>query len=270
MSTLSYSELSSGWPTYYSFEPEWMIGMNNNFYSFNQGNLIKHNEIYSADIYGAPIQVSLVFCANKTPLVNKLFKAISLDSSTPWSISLNIEWANLAGQPGGLTEDADGIGQIFDTQFIRKEGMWFSNISLVAPNSSSYRNITGMGVATVTTAGATSTYIFATPISSTIAIGDFYGYVITTSPTTMFYGVGTITTISTDRKTITTGNTLTAPLTGASNVFVFAAKNLNAESYGYLAPAPIISMGRFTVIQPGTNKTDELFSVEFDVMKSMP
>ena len=136
MSTLSYSELSSGWPTYYSFDPDWMIGMNNSFYSFKQGNLIKHNEIYSADIYGVPIQVSLTFCANKTPLVNKLFKAISLDSSIPWQIGLYTEWANLAGQPGGFLENADGSGQILESQFIRKEGMWFSNISLVAPNSS--------------------------------------------------------------------------------------------------------------------------------------
>jgi hypothetical protein len=41
--TLSYSESSKGWPSFYSFTPEFMIGMNSFFYTFKGGNLFRHN-----------------------------------------------------------------------------------------------------------------------------------------------------------------------------------------------------------------------------------
>jgi hypothetical protein len=41
--TLTYSETAQGWPSFYSFTPERMIGMNNHFYSFDEGKLYQHN-----------------------------------------------------------------------------------------------------------------------------------------------------------------------------------------------------------------------------------
>ena len=41
--TLTYSQSSKGFPSFYSFYPDWMIGMNNYFYSFKGGNLYRHN-----------------------------------------------------------------------------------------------------------------------------------------------------------------------------------------------------------------------------------
>ena len=41
--TLSYSEGSKGWPSFYSYIPEYMMGMNSYFYSFDGGNLYRHN-----------------------------------------------------------------------------------------------------------------------------------------------------------------------------------------------------------------------------------
>ena len=43
VTTLSYSEDAQGWPSFYSFFPEYMIGMNGFFYSFNNGRLYRHN-----------------------------------------------------------------------------------------------------------------------------------------------------------------------------------------------------------------------------------
>ena len=33
--TLSYSYTTQGWPSFYSYEPDYMVGMNNYFYSFS-------------------------------------------------------------------------------------------------------------------------------------------------------------------------------------------------------------------------------------------
>ena len=41
--TLSYSYTTQGWPSFYSYEPDYMVGMNNYFYSFSGGNLYRHN-----------------------------------------------------------------------------------------------------------------------------------------------------------------------------------------------------------------------------------
>ena len=41
--TLTFSENSQGWPSFYSYIPEQMIGMNNFFYSFKGGNIYQHN-----------------------------------------------------------------------------------------------------------------------------------------------------------------------------------------------------------------------------------
>ena len=41
--TLTYSETSSGWPSFYSYYPEYMVGMNNYLYSFSGGNIYQHN-----------------------------------------------------------------------------------------------------------------------------------------------------------------------------------------------------------------------------------
>ena len=41
--TLTYDEGVSGWPSFYTFYPDWMIGMNNYFYTYYQGDLWRHN-----------------------------------------------------------------------------------------------------------------------------------------------------------------------------------------------------------------------------------
>ena len=39
LQTLSYSDGSKGWPSFYTYYPDYMIGMNSFFYSFKGGNL---------------------------------------------------------------------------------------------------------------------------------------------------------------------------------------------------------------------------------------
>ena len=58
--TLSYNETVQGFPSFFSFFPEWMIGMNNHFYTFNGGNLYLQNSNpvynnYYATQYGSSI-----------------------------------------------------------------------------------------------------------------------------------------------------------------------------------------------------------------------
>ena len=41
--TLTYNEGVKGFPSFYSYYPEYMVGMNNYFYTFSGGNIWRHN-----------------------------------------------------------------------------------------------------------------------------------------------------------------------------------------------------------------------------------
>ena len=81
--TISYSEAVKGFPSYYSFQPDYMIGMNQHFYSFKGGNLWKHNtnELRN-NYYGVQYNSMVRGVFNTSPLENKKFKTISLESDT--------------------------------------------------------------------------------------------------------------------------------------------------------------------------------------------
>ena len=85
--TLSYSESSKGWPSFYSFIPDFMIGMNSFFYSFKGGNIWRHNtnanrnEYYGVPGTQAPSTITSVF--NPEPTLSiKLFKTLSYEATT--------------------------------------------------------------------------------------------------------------------------------------------------------------------------------------------
>ena len=87
--TLTYSESSKGFPSFYSYTPDWMIGMNNYFYSFNGGNMYRHNvNTTRNNYYGAQYNSTISSVFNENPLENKIFKTINLESNSSWSAIL--------------------------------------------------------------------------------------------------------------------------------------------------------------------------------------
>lgn len=90
--TLSYSDAVQGWVSYYSYYPDWMIGMNNYFYSFKGGNLYRHNVNANRNtFYGTytPSSVTTVF--NTSVLENKLFKTIILQGDDKWGATMETD-----------------------------------------------------------------------------------------------------------------------------------------------------------------------------------
>ena len=90
--TLSYSDKSKGWPSFYSFIPDFMIGMNSYFYTFKNGNLFRHNTNDNRnEYYGVPgtdpanaSTITSVF--NPEPTLSiKLFKTLSFESNAAWT-----------------------------------------------------------------------------------------------------------------------------------------------------------------------------------------
>jgi hypothetical protein len=257
--TLSYSEGVAGWVSFYSFYPDWMIGMNNYFYTFKGGNLYRHN-VNSArnTFYGVftPTRLQSVF--NNSALENKLFKTINLEGDAAWSAQ--------------LITDLQFSGFINQSWFEKKEASYYAFVRNNSIGEFALRSLNGIGNSlTVGGSGTTSATINFSispliSIGSIISIGD---YVYFGHPNPLF--AGQVTAINVDLPNgvnqLVINNAMTNPPSNPipSNVnFFFYIKNSVAESHGVLG-----HYCTFTIENNSTSKI-ELFAVESEVMKSFP
>ena len=241
--TISYSETAQGWPSFYTYDPDWLIGMNNYFYSFRGGNLFRHDTGTKLTFYNAaPQAATLQGVFNTGVLESKLWKTISLESDEAWDVTLSTDLQT---------------GNIEDGWFDKKEGIWYAFIRAnnVTPNYL-MRSVNGLAEAlTVDSTNLAAVVItFATPIGSIISIGDtaYYGF------TPSLAGAVTATTAT----SITVDTTLGTPPVATD--FILYVKDSVAESHGVL--------GRYCIfVVSNAEITDgNLFSVKSEYFKSFP
>lgn len=255
--TLSYSDSSDvkGWPSFYSFPPDYMIGMNGYFYSWSGGDLYRHNtnELRN-NYYGVQYFSQITSVFNVEPQNVKLFKTMSYESDDRWACT-------------ELFTDLN-TGSMLSTFFDQKEGEWYT---FIRENSSTInlkdRSVNGLGTANTINGPVNAVVIdFTVDVGSIVSVGDsmFFG------PTPTFGGI--ITSIVPNQTVTPLGVTTLASITvdcttGATppvNSYILYVKNPVAESSGargyYM---------HFTLANTNT-KAVELFSVGSSVMKSFP
>lgn len=266
--TLTFSPPAEGWPSFYSYVPEWMQGMNQYFYSFSGGNLWRHNtnetrNNYYEEQYNSTLQS--VF--NQEPVVNKLFKTLSLEGDHAWAAT--------------FVSELQTTGFIEAPYFVEKESDWFAFLRNQGTTPASpaqefpLRSANGIGnsltaveVATV----VTFTFPLTLPIGSIPSIGDslYYGVPVASPAVLTPVYLGEITSINVN---IPLGiNTIVVQQNvGSGGVvptvqvnYVMSTKNLVAESHGILG-----HYGVFTLTNTDTEAV-ELFAVKSEVMKSYP
>ncbi len=242
--TLSYSPGVKGWPSFYSFIPEWTQGMNNYLYTFKNGQLYRHNtNSLRNNFYGVQYNTTIKSVFNKSSLENKLFKTLVLESDAPWSATLET--------------DLPQVGSIASTYFEKKEGNYFAFIRFLETDINllmRYANgIGGVDTVDATTPTAT-TLTFTVSVGSIISIGDMIYYGTTPSLGGVVTGInGKVITIDT-----TSGS---APSNGD---FILYVKNTVAESHGVMG-----HYCEYELTNDSTSKV-ELFSVGSESMKSFP
>jgi hypothetical protein len=240
--TLSYSESVKGWPGFFTFYPDFMIGMNQYLYTFKDGALYRHNTNETRNnYYGEQFNSQITGVVNASPLQVKLFKTLELESDSQWTAS--------------LVSDLQ-VGNIDAEYFQEKEGSYFAFIRADEEVDFKMRSVNGLGVAqSVQTNGTTSVVSFSRDVGSIPSVGDlvFRG---TTTPER----IGTITNISGLQITIDT-TTFSAPVT---NNFLISVKDPIAESHGVRG-----YYMEFTLENTDTTAT-ELFAVSSDIFKSYP
>ncbi len=262
--TLTYSQSSKGWPSFYSYIPDLMMGMNNYFYTFNGGNLFQHNINETRNnYYGTQYNSQITSVFNQNPLENKIFKTINLESDSAWQAVAET--------------DIQQNGFIDDNWFVKKEGAYFAYLRQTGDvpalqGQYAMRSANGIGKSTsYSVNGTTGTLNFSinplVSIGSIISIGDYLYFSLPAYTTISLAGV--VTNIQVDlpnninRITISTSVTGSSPLT-INDAYILFIKNAEAESHGLLGHYCI-----FTVTNTSTAAT-ELFAIESEVMKSYP
>jgi hypothetical protein len=257
--TLSYSDSVQGWVSYYSYYPDWMIGMNNYLYSFKGGNLYRHN-VNSArnTFYGTytPSSVTTVF--NTSALENKLFKTIILQGDDKWGATMET--------------DLQFSGFITSSWFEKKEQAYFAFVRNNSIGELPLRSVNGIGKSyEVTGSGSAVVVKFSTSpliaIGNIISVGDLFYYSVFPYETPVL--AGKVTDISVDLPNAINQVTIDTTISGTTAIpiqdaFFLYIKNSVAESHGVL--------GHYCTINLQNTSTSkvELFAVESEVMKSFP
>lgn len=242
--TITYNSDVKGFPTFYSFIPDWMHGMNNYLYSFKGGNLYRHNVGTIGQYYGVNYPCTITSVLNTSPTEPKVFKTLSLESDDSWSATLVSDL-----QTGLIQKD----------WFEEKEGSWFAFIRAnTSPNNFKMRSANGIGnLVSITNVGGTLYELeFAYGVGSIISIGDAIYF--NSAPQPLL--VGSVTLVADN---VITVNATAGPLP-SPGLFIFYVKNQQAESHGVLG-----YYCEFTLSNNSTSPV-ELFHVESSVFKSYP
>lgn len=263
--TLTYSEASQGWPSFYSFYPDYMIGMNNYFYTFKGGNLYRHNVNENRNTFygpwfvrvgnpsGAFTNTSIQSVFNTSALENKLFKTINLEGDAKWEAQ--------------LTTDLQFSGFIDANWFEKKEASFFAFIRNNTIGELALRSVNGIGQSAQVTGGNIIRFATTVQIGSIISIGDLLYYALPPYTAPVLAGKVTAITVNlpagTNQLTIDTTIPGTTPIP-IQNAFFLYIKNSVAESHGVLGHYCTFN------IQNTSNAKVELFAVQSDVMKSYP
>ena len=250
--TLTYSAGVEGWPSFYSFIPEYMVGMNQYLYSFNGGNLYRHNTNETRNnFYGTQYNSKMISVFNDVPLENKIFKTLNLESDDPWEAD--------------LISDIQTTGYIEAAWFSKKEASWFAFVrnegAPVSTPQFELRSLNGIGRCTTTT-GSTINFPLTMSIGSILSVGDTIYSV--TAPSSTPVERGTVTAINIDLKNSVNSIVVNTSPTIADDDFILFIKNQVAESHGVL--------GHYCQFELTLDKTSksELFAVESEIMKSFP
>ena len=240
--TLTYDEKVRGWTSFHSYHPDFITNMNNEMFTFKNGDLYIHNVDYGDrnTFYGVPSPTSVTVLANDAPSEVKNFKTLQLESSSKeWDVD--------------IVTDLD-VGHINAESFEDKEGFRYAYIrrdedGTLVPDMLSVQGVGNCNDVT------DETISFGVNIPSNINVGDtVYGLIDDSN-----IKLGTI-----DSKTHNSITLDELNSTLESGDFIFVAKNKIAESTGL--------KGYFAEIELKSYSTDpvELYAVNAEATKSFP
>jgi hypothetical protein len=247
--TVSFSPISNGWTSFWSYEPEWMAGLNSSFYTWKDGNLYVHdsNEERNAFYYDFNEDAYFLYDSTITSVLNtdpntiKVFKTVSLDSDQHWTCEMNTDISS---------------GQIQGSYFVDKEGQWYAHIRNLSGTIDT-KSLSIQGVGILDSLSPSNTLNFAFDISNTPSIGDLVHAIDLSN---VMHHIGTVLSYTND-SIVMTSMTAYTPTSGEMIVYT---RNSEAESYGLRGYYMDV---KFT---NSSTKDVEFFAYSSEVFKSYP
>lgn len=229
-----FSESVNGWVTKVSWLPDYSgISLNNNYYTFKNGELYIHNNAIRNNIYGTQQIASVTAVLNDAPTAIKNFKTLEYQGDADWSATLS-------------TDQEKGLANL--ANFVKREGLYQTYIQGVEntwdedqqSGDIDFYSLSILGIgehsgADVTTVAGNNTVEFTIDIDPAISIGDKLYF----QDGNNIVNLGDITAInrSSSPKTIVS-NIQQLPTGGASTInrgdFIFAAKDKRVNTSGII------------------------------------
>jgi hypothetical protein len=241
--TVTYSKVSEGWNSFWSYQPDWMTEMNSTFYTFKEGELWKHNvNTTRNNFYGQQYGSKIRTIFNEQPLEVKVFNTLSLNSTHTWTADI---YTNISA------------GSIDYTYFVEKENQWFAYIRRF-DNTIDVKALSTQGVGSANSIDITDPTAvelnFSFNVDSSISIGD---KLYKNSGSNLIL-VGTIVGISSNMIIVDTSVGSIPLITD----FLISVKNSQAESFG--------ARGYYMNVYLSNDLTEEvkLFAIGSSVFKS--
>jgi len=161
--SVSFKEQVDGWPTRLSYDPEFATSLNNEYYSFKNGELYEHSNTTRNNFYGTQGESSVELIFNDAPSSVKNFKTLAYEGSERWTATVSTD-----KQSGEVNNWRDNEGLYFN--FIKGE-----NLSLAVVNgqlNSKEFSVQGIGEITAITPGAPYTIEVGGNVNASLSIGD--------------------------------------------------------------------------------------------------
>lgn len=245
--TLTFDEKVRGWTSFHSYVPEYMTALNNDFFSFKDGQLYQHNKTtgdrntYYGTAYNSEVEIS----QNAAPSEVKIFKTIEIEgNSSGWDVTIVTDLDEGHIDKSSFLKDESDINTY-------NEGVYSTHIRRNTADEVNTELLSVQGIGNLDLLNGTVYGFNAVP--SSISVGDVLYQAVGGS----YSRVGVIT--NKDGTSITLGTASIIPSVGD---FMFAAKSPIAESYGlkgYYASVKLVS---------GSTSAVELYAVNSEVSKS--
>lgn len=204
--TITHSEKTGGWTSFWSFIPDWMTRLNNRFYSIKNGQLYLHNDETAVrnNFYGTQYSSNIKTVLNDAMQDDKIFKTLVLEADEKWAASIATNYTEST-----ITANEFNTRESRQFSFIRKN-----------EDTDDLRGHAAQGIGAIASAlGLTITF---TRIPNLVDVGNQL-YQIDGAEQQL---IGTITDINNTTNIITVNAITTAPAVG---FYAYAKKNSRIE-----------------------------------------
>lgn len=143
--TLTFSEESKGWTSFWSYEPKYCFSLAGSFFSIKNAKLYRHYDVEAnqSTFYGVYYDSSVTIVINENPSIPKNFKTINYEGTNGWQVSSiesdsfrpsSNEYGNVSSFDVAVFIPSYSEGKYIDggvayrAGFDRKENKYYANI----------------------------------------------------------------------------------------------------------------------------------------------